>query len=82
MGGMVVGNVVAYCIVKADMKKDWNGTAKKMDWRDAYYASLVHMFATIIGGITGPILPIFPVLAIPGVLYKLTDTTSVNDQMK
>ena len=87
VGGMFVANVGAYYIVKADMKKDWNGTSKKMDWRDAYYASLVHMFGTIIGGITGPILPIFPVLAIPGFLYKLTDTTPAptttgNGQMK
>lgn len=75
VGGILVANAGAYCIVKADMKKDMKGIPRKLNWSDAYYASLLHIFATIVGGVTGPILPIIPVLAIPGVLYKLTDTT-------
>lgn len=76
IGGMFVANVGAYCIVNSEMKKDLKGIPKKMEWRDAYYASLLHMFATVVGGITGPILPVLPILAFPGILYKLTDSVS------
>lgn len=87
VGGMFVANVGAYYIVKTDMQKDLKGVPKKMEWRDAYYASLLHMFATVVGGVIGPILPVLPILAAPGILYKLTDTTpetttTGKDQMK
>ena len=74
IGGFLVGNGVAYLLVKHDQTVDSNGVLKKMEWRDAYYASLLHLGFTIVGVTIGPIVPFLPILAIPGVLYKLTDS--------
>jgi hypothetical protein len=74
VGGFLVGNGMAYLLVKHDRVMDSNGVLKKMEWRDAYYASLLHLSLSIIGTMVGPVVPFLPILAIPGVLYKLTDS--------
>ena len=73
VSGFLVGNGIAYLLLKNDRVMDSKGNLKKMEWRDAYYASLLHLSLSIIGTMSGPVVPFLPILAIPGVLYKLTD---------
>ncbi len=78
IGGFLVGNGVAYAMVQNDFPTDSNGKRKKMTWRDVYTSSLLHLGFSILGFVTGPALPIVPILLTPGLLYKLSD--SVPDQ--
>lgn len=82
VSGFLVGNGVAYLLVKHDQVMDSKGNLKKMEWRDAYYASLLHVSLSMVGTMVGPILPIIPIMALPGVFYKLTDSESEPKKLK
>jgi VIT1/CCC1 family predicted Fe2+/Mn2+ transporter len=72
-GGFLVGNGVAYAMIQNVFSIDSNGKRQKMTWRDVYTSSLLHLGFSILGFMTGPVLPIVPILLTPGLLYKLAD---------